>query len=135
MAEAQATSERTAVNTGRKPIRESPLLEHSRLARILRDLASENPKVRVNAAYQLRHEASKGGDISEAYPSLRATLASGERGTVENILWALKYAVSNGSDISTLIPSVQDLRFGGERTTGIIANLVLQEHAKKAAGG
>ena len=133
MAEAQATSERIAMDTGRKPIRESPLLEHSRLARILRDLASDNPKIRVSAAYQLRHAASKGGDISEAYPSLRATLASGERGTVENILWALKYAVSNGSDISTLIPSVEELRFAPENTTRIIAKLVLDEHAKMAA--
>lgn len=134
MAEAQGTSERIAMDAGRKPIRQSPLLEHSRLARMMRDLASENPKVRVNAAYQLRHEASKGGDISDTYPSLRATLACGERSTVENILWALKYAVSNGSDISTLIPSVQELRFSGDRTTGIIANLVLEEHAKMAAG-
>ncbi len=134
MAEAQGTSERIAVDTGRKPIRQSPLLEHSRLARMMRDLASENPKVRVNAAYQLRHEASKGGDISETYPSLRTTLACGERNTVENILWALKYAVANGSDVSTLIPSLQELRFSSERTTAIIANLVLQERAKAASG-
>ena len=133
MAEAHATSERIAMDTGRKPIRESPLLEHSRLARILRDLASENPKVRVNAAYQLRHAASKGGDISEAYPSLRATLACGEKGTVENILWALKYAVENGSDISTLIPSVKELRFSGEGTTRALAKIVSAGHERNSS--
>ena len=135
MAEAQATSERISMDTGRKPIRESPLLGNSKLARIIRDLASEDPKLRAFTTFELRHAASKGGDISEAYPSLRATLASGERGTVENILWALKYAVSNGSDISTLIRSVEELRFAGEGTTRALAHIVLDGHAKNSSSG
>lgn len=135
MVEAQATSERIAVEAGRKPIRNSPILENSKLARLIRDLASEDPRVRSYASFQLRHAASKGGEISEAFPSLRATLASGERNTVENILWALKYAVSNGSDISTLIPSVQELRLAEEGTTRALAGVVLEEHAKRAAKG
>jgi len=125
MAEAQATSERVA-DSCRRPIRNSPLLENSKLARLLRDLCSEDGRLACAAAQELRHFASKGGNISEAFSAFRVALGSTDAYFVGNILWALKYAKQNGADISILLPCIQELRHSPEGVIRSLATVVLE---------
>jgi hypothetical protein len=109
------------MDTGRRPIRESPLLEGSKLARLARDLASSDGRVSSDAAHTLRNRAAKGEDISELFPAIRKMLASGDTYTVRNLLWALKYARDNGADISALQPTIDDLRRSQDGVTSSMA--------------
>lgn len=118
----QATSEATRTSdAGRKPIRDSPLLENSKLARLLRDLVSEDGRVSSDAARTLRHRAAKGENISEVFPAIRQVLASSDPYTVRNLLWALKYARDNGADISALQPTICGLRRSQDGVTSSMA--------------
>ncbi|MCX6768264.1 MAG: hypothetical protein NTY83_00235 [Candidatus Micrarchaeota archaeon] len=125
MAEAQSTSERVA-DSGRRPIRNSPPLENSKLARLLRDLCSSDSRLACAAAHEFRHIASKRADISEAFPAFRVALRSEDAYLVGNILWALKYAKQNGADISILLPCIQELRHSPEGTIRSLATVVLE---------
>lgn len=125
MAEAQVTSERVA-DSGRKPIRNSPLLESSKLARLLRDLSSGESRLAYAAAHEFRHIASKGEKISEAFPAFETALHSEDAYLVGQILWALKYARQNGADISILLPCIQELRHSPEGIIRSLATVVLE---------
>jgi hypothetical protein len=100
------------MDAGRRPIRESPLLEGSKLARLLRDLVSQDCRLSRYASCTLRHRAWKGEDISELFPAIRQVLASGnpDPDTVRHLLWAAKYAREHGADISSLQPAIDSLR-------------------------
>jgi len=131
MVGAQATSERTAVNTGRKPIRESPLLENSKLARLLRDLCSGDGRLACAAAHEFRHIAGKGISISEAFPAFGVALRSEDTYLAFNLLWALKYAKQNGADISSLLSNIQELRHSPEGIVSSLATVVLEGTASQ----
>ncbi len=109
------------MDTGRKPIRASPLLEGSTLARLLRDLASGDGRVSGDAARTLRHCAAKGEDISGAFPDIRIALCSEDWMAVRNLLWALKYAREKGADISPLQPTIDKLRHSQDGVTSAMA--------------
>lgn len=124
MVEAQVTSERVA-DSGRRPIRDSPLLGNSKLARLLRDLCSSDRRLTYAAAHEFRHIASKGEKISEAFPAFGTALRGEDAYLVEQILWALKYARQNGADISVLLPCIQELRHSPEGMIRSLATVVL----------
>ena len=111
---------------GRKPVRASPLLGNQRMARLVRDLFSEARNERVLAARELRHIAGKGGDISEAFPAVLASLRQRERDVADNLLWAARYAHRNGFDISNMLPSIAILRNSGDGTTRGLATIICE---------
>ncbi|MDD2655386.1 MAG: hypothetical protein PHQ80_01830 [Candidatus ainarchaeum sp.] len=110
-----------AIDSGRKPIRESPLLEGSGRARLLRDLVSGDGRVSSDAARTIRHRAAKKENISELFQAIGHVLASGDTETVRNLLWAVKYAKENGVDISALEPTIYGLRSSQDGVTSSMA--------------
>ena len=109
------------MDVGRRPIRESPLAEGSRLARLRMDITSGDQGVSGNAARDFRHMAARGTDISGAFPDIRIALCSEDWVTIRNLLWALKYAREKGADISALQPTIDELRHSQDRETNSMA--------------
>lgn len=119
-------------DSGRKPIRDSPLLENSKLARLLRDITSGDIGLCRLASARFRDLAAKGTPISEAFPAFRIAICCGDASTTNNLLWAIRYAKRNGEDTSALRSAIEELRNSADTTTRGLAALALESTTPSA---